>query len=167
MLSLRMSLSLIACTVLVACAESPDPTANLMNAAQPLDGVTTSGQPDEASLGSLAEAGYVAIIDLRAADEDRGFDEKNAVESLGMNYISLPISGPDAITYENASLLDETLSKIDGPVLLHCASSNRVGALLSLRAKMHGASADEALQFGTAAGLSSLRPTVEVRLSEQ
>jgi protein tyrosine phosphatase (PTP) superfamily phosphohydrolase (DUF442 family) len=84
-----------------------------------------------------------------------------------MKYISLPIGGASGVTYENASLLDETLSKIDGPVLVHCASSNRVGALLSLREKMHGASTEEALSLGDEAGLSSLRKTVEARLSEQ
>jgi uncharacterized protein (TIGR01244 family) len=165
--SLRTCLSLFALAAFSVGAQAPDPTAGLMNAAQPLPGVTTSGQPDEASLDKLAEAGYVAVIDLRAASEDRGFDEESAVESLGMKYIALPISGGDGITFENASLLDETLSGIDGPVLLHCASSNRVGALLSLRELMHGASTDEALRLGTEAGLSSLRPIVEARLSEQ
>lgn len=166
MLMLRQNLPLFALVVLASCTDAPAVHVDLMNGAQPLPGITTSGQPDETSLQSLAQAGFVTIIDLRAVDEDRGFDEKSAVEGLGMNYISLPISGADAINFENASLLDETLSGIDGPVLVHCASSNRVGALLSLREKMHGASADEALRLGTEAGLSSLRATVEARLSE-
>jgi uncharacterized protein (TIGR01244 family) len=137
-----------------------------MNQAEPLPGVMTSGQPDEASLRELAEAGYTAVIDLRRADEDRGFDEKAAVEALGMRYISLPIAGASAVTYDNASILDKALGDMDGPVLLHCATSNRVGALLSLRERMHGASRDDALRLGTDAGLASLRETVEARLSE-
>jgi uncharacterized protein (TIGR01244 family) len=160
-------LALVAVTVSAAYAQTPDLASGLMNGAEPLPGVITAGQPDEASLNALAEAGYVAVIDLRAASEDRGFDEKNAVESLGMNYISIPISGAEGITFENASLLDATLSGIDGPVLLHCASSNRVGALLSLREKINGASDEDALRLGEAAGLSSLRSAVEARLSEQ
>ena len=167
MLFLRTCLALVAVTVFSAYAQTPDLTSGLMNGAEPLPGVITAGQPDEASLNALAEAGYVAVIDLRAANEDRGFDEENAVKSLGMNYISIPISGSDGITFENAALLDATLSGIDGPVLVHCASSNRVGALLSLREKINGASDDDALRLGEAAGLSSLRATVEARLSEQ
>lgn len=166
MLKLRMSLTLVALAAFAAQAQTPDPTEGLMNGAQPLPGITTAGQPDEQSIDKLADAGYVAVIDLRTPEEDRGFDEKSAVESRGMKYISLPIGGASAVTYENASLLDETLSKIDGPVLLHCASSNRVGALLSLREKMHGATNEEALTLGDEAGLSSLRKTVETRLSE-
>jgi len=157
----------VSMSAVAALAQTPDPTAGLMNGAQPLPGITTAGQPDEASLDNLAEAGYVAVIDLRAVSEDRGFDEKSVVESLGMNYISLPVSGAGGVSYDNAALLDQTLSGIDGPVLVHCASSNRVGALLSLREKMNGASSEDALSLGLAAGLSSLRSTVEAQLGEQ
>lgn len=183
MLSLRRNLTFIALLAVAGCTNTSAPTsaapsaaasaaasaavADLMNGAQPLPGVTTSGQPKQADLQRVADAGYVAVIDLRAPNEDRGFDEKSTVEGLGMNYISLPISGAGGITYENASLLDEKLKEIDGPVLLHCASSNRVGALLSLREHMHGASADDALALGDQAGLSSLKETVEARLSER
>ena len=167
MLLLRTALFSVALTVVAAHAQTSDPTAGLMNGAQPLPGITTAGQPDEVSLESLAEAGYVAVIDLRSASEDRGFDEKTVVETLGMNYISLPVSGAGGVSYDNAALLDQTLSGIDGPVLVHCASSNRVGALLSLREKMNGASAEDALELGLEAGLTSLRSTVEAQLSEQ
>lgn len=141
--------------------------AELMNKADPLPGVTTAGQPDQAALKDLADAGYVAVIDLRAPNENRGFDEKQAVEGLGMSYLPLPINGGKDITYENASALDKLLAGIDGPVLLHCASSNRVGALLALRDKMKGASTEEALTLGDSAGLKSLRPIVEEQLGKE
>lgn len=163
-------LSAFALLVLVGCTDAGPQTGvevALMNRADPLPGITTSGQPDRAALEGLAEAGYAAVIDLRGLDEDRGFDEKDAVEGLGMSYISLPISGRDAINYDNASMLDEALNGIDGPVLLHCATSNRVGALLSLRDRLHGASREQALELGTQAGLASLRETVEARLEER
>jgi uncharacterized protein (TIGR01244 family) len=148
-------------------AQESNPAPTLMNAAQPLPDVTTSGQPDEVSLRQLADAGYIAVIDLRAESEDRGFDEKSAVEALGMTYISIPVNGASGVSYDNAALLDQSLSGIDGPVLLHCASSNRVGALLSLREKMHGASSEDALDLGLAAGLGSLRSVVEEQLQER
>jgi uncharacterized protein (TIGR01244 family) len=164
---LRAVLISMALSVVAALAQVSDPTAGLMNAAQPLPNITSAGQPDQASLEKLAEAGYVAVIDLRAENEDRGFDEKSAVESLGMNYISIPVSGAGGVSYDNAALLDQSLSGIDGPVLVHCASSNRVGALLSLREVLNGASTEEALDLGLAAGLTSLRPAVEALLEEQ
>ena len=137
-----------------------------MGRAEPIPDVVTSGQPDQESISELADAGYVAVIDLRGVDEDRGFDERAVVESAGMQYITLPVSGASGVTFENASLLDDILSDVQGPVLLHCASGNRVGALLSLRAYMHGASAEEALELGNEAGLSSLSDTVKTLINE-
>lgn len=170
MLTLRPYWPCLVLAVLAGCSQPQAPQAPqvaLMNQAEPLPGVTTAGQPDAASLEALADAGYTAVIDLRTPEEDRGFDEKGTVEKLGMRYISLPISGGDGVTFENASRLDETLAGIDGPVLLHCASSNRVGALLTLREVLKGAKEEEALELGTEAGLKSLRGTVEERLSER
>jgi uncharacterized protein (TIGR01244 family) len=152
---------------LLAVASVNAQQAEIMNKADPLPGITSGGQPDEAALESLAEAGYVAVIDLRGENENRGFDEKSKVEALGMSYLALPVSGGADVSYENASELDRMLAEIDGPVLIHCGSSNRVGALLALRHKMNGASSEEALKLGEEAGLSSLRGAVETRLEER
>jgi uncharacterized protein (TIGR01244 family) len=160
----RIASLLLGAFILAGCDSTPAP--DLMNRAEPLPGVVTSGQPDEESLRELADAGYVAVIDLRGVDEERGFDERSVVESTGMSYVSLPISGASEVSYENASALDKILGDAEGPVLLHCASSNRVGALLSLRARMRGASPEEALELGTAAGLSGLGETVKGLLNE-
>ena len=139
--------------------------AEIPNLAEPLEGITTGGQPSAEALAAIAERGFTAVIDLRGADEDRGFDEATTVEGLGMSYISLPVSGAGGVSYENANALDKILAEIDGPVLLHCASSNRVGALLALRARINGADDDEALALGVDAGLKSLQPVVEQVLS--
>jgi uncharacterized protein (TIGR01244 family) len=136
-------------------------TADLPNRADPIVGITSAGQPSAEALESLAKEGYTTVIDLRSAQEDRGFDEAATVEGLGMKYVSLPVSGGAGVTYENAAELDRILSETEGPVLLHCASSNRVGALLSLRAMLQGEDKEEALMLGTSAGLSSLKPIVE------
>ena len=36
----------------------------------PVDGVTTAGQPDAEAFKVFADAGYVAVIDIRTAGED-------------------------------------------------------------------------------------------------
>ena len=134
---------------------------------EPADGITAAGQPNETGLKELAEDGYAAVIDLRSAEEDRGLDEKTVVESLGMDYVSLPISGRGAISFDNAQKLDHILSTYDEPVLVHCGSSNRVGALFALRENLHGAEDDDALAFGKSAGMTSLESTVKSRLAEK
>jgi len=133
---------------------------------EPADGITAAGQPNEAEFKELADDGYAAVIDLRSAGEDRGLDEETTVEGLGMEYIALPIDGRDAINFDNAKKLDEILSQYDKPVLVHCGSSNRVGALFALRENMNGASDEDALAFGKSAGMTSLESTVRTRLEE-
>ncbi|MFQ6006824.1 MAG: hypothetical protein ACE5OQ_15135, partial [Woeseia sp.] len=133
---------------------------------EPADGITAAGQPNEDGLRELKADGYAAVIDLRTAGEDRGLDEQAVVEELGMEYVSLPIAGKDGVNFENARLLDQILSEYEQPVLVHCGTSNRVGALLALREKLNGAEDEEALAFGRAAGMTSLEATVKTRLAQ-
>lgn len=132
----------------------------------PVNGLTSSGQPDAEQLALFAEAGYVAVVDLRGESENRGLDEVTVVESLGLDYVNLPISGADSISWENAAKLEEILSSFDGPVLVHCGSGNRVGALLALGKSENGADDEDAITYGHAAGMTSLEPVVRSRLAE-
>jgi len=135
---------------------------------QPVDGITAAGQPDVDALRVFADSGYIAIVDMRAADEDRGMDdEKGIVEGLGLEYVAFPIGSEDEISFDKARELDELIQSYDGPVLVHCASSNRVGALLALRHSLNGANDEEALQHGRDGGLTRLEPVVVKRLSEK
>ncbi len=130
---------------------------------RPVDGISAAGQPDEAALRVFADRGYAAVIDLRAEHEPRGLDEQAVVERLGMDYVLMPITDTAAINFENARRLDELLKQYDEPVLIHCGSSNRVGALLALRESLNGADDASALQAGKDGGLTGLeRRVIEV-----
>ena len=132
----------------------------------PVDGITSAGQPDEGALEVFADSGYATVIDLRGEGEDRGFDEAAVVEELGLHYVTLPIANGSEITFDNARKLDELLQESPGPVLVHCASGNRVGALLALRASMKGADDEKALALGREGGLTGLEGAVQERLAE-
>jgi uncharacterized protein (TIGR01244 family) len=140
--------------------------SDLPNRHEPLPGITTAGQPSVAGLEAAAKAGYKAVIDLRAPSEERGFDERGAVERLGMSYVNLPIDGAAGVTYDNAAELDRLLAELPKPLLLHCSSANRAGALLALRAGRNGTDPAAALELGMAAGLAGLKPVVEKLLAE-
>ena len=131
-----------------------------------LDGITSLGQPSAAGLADLARAGNVAVIDLRGPDEERGLEERAAVEELGMEYVSLPIIGTANINYENAAQLRQIIGEFNQSVAIHCGSGNRVGALLALGAKLNGAEDGAALSIGRDNGLTSLESTVLQRLEE-
>jgi uncharacterized protein (TIGR01244 family) len=147
-----------------ACAMAQ--TAELPNRKEPLEGITTAGQPSAAAFAAVADEGYRAVIDLRGVQEDRGFDEKATVEGFGMSYVALPVNGPGGVTFANAAALDKLLGELPRPVLVHCSSGNRAGALLALRAKLAGADDDAALALGVSAGLAALKPVVEQKLAQ-
>ena len=132
----------------------------------PVDGMTSAGQPDEAALGIFAKQGYTTVIDLRTEGEDRGIDEAEVVDGLGMEYISLPI-GRDDINFGSARSLDILISEADGPVLVHCGSANRVGALLALSKSLDGADNETALEYGRKGGMTSLESKVKQALTEK
>ncbi len=132
----------------------------------PTDNLVTGGPPSKKELSQLKEAGITKIIDPRSPDEERAFDERAEAEKLGLEYVSLPVAGSAGVTRENARELDQLLQ--DGEnVFLHCASGNRVGALLAIRAhEIQEKDLDQSLEFGRAAGLGSLEEKVRSVLSE-
>ena len=125
-----------------------------------------SGQPSAEAIAKLPSAGISVVIDLRPDSETPALDKKSAVQSAGLTYHALPIASPADMTHENVVQFDRLLKETgDKGVLMHCASGNRVGAMLALRARwIEGKSADEALAIGKAAGLTSLAGTVEEKL---
>jgi len=131
----------------------------------PVQGVTTAGQPDAAALTIFAEQGYKTVIDIRTEPEDRGMDEATVIGDLGMKYIVLPIDKPEAINFDNARELSKLIAESEGPVLVHCGSSNRVGALFALQKSLDGAEDEVALEYGREAGMTRLEGRVKKVLS--
>jgi len=96
------------------------------------ENVFASGQPSKEQFQVLASAGIKHIINLRPLSE-QDWNEKAYIDSLGLTYHSIPVKGRTGITSKNAKALNELLNIIGSePVLLHCASGNRVGALIAL-----------------------------------
>lgn len=140
-------------------------TASATEFAEPRPGLHTGAQPTPKDLTTLSQQGVRTVIDLRTDEEDRGFDEAAEAERQGMRYVRLPIGGADDLTAENATILKQALDQSGDGVLLHCASGNRVGALLALMAARHeDATPAEALELGRRAGLKSLEPAVAEKL---
>ncbi|WP_282268158.1 sulfur transferase domain-containing protein [Stenotrophomonas sp. PS02298] len=153
-------LSLLLSLLLAANAYAGDATLR-----QPRPDLITAGQPSAQQLRDAAANGVTTVIDLRRTDEDRGYDEAALAEQLGLRYVRLPIAGAGDITESNARTLDRLLKQDGGKTLLHCASSNRAGALLSvIEARVNGAAMDDALKFGRDAGMTSLEPAVRAVL---
>jgi len=102
----------------------------LPNGSCPLPDVAGAGQLDGAQLREAAAAGVKTVIDLRPAFEPRAFDEPAAVRAAGMEYVNIPVT-PD--TLDDATFdrfLDVMRDPARRPVLVKCATANRVGGML-------------------------------------
>ena len=102
----------------------------LPNAAEPVSGWITGGQPTEQQLKAFRAAGGQVVLDNRDPMEPRGFDEPAAVRAAGLEYVSLPIVH-GAVTTDTMKSMHQTLKKLEGrKALLHCSSGNRTAAAL-------------------------------------
>ena len=101
----------------------------LANGSCPLEGVATAGQPREEHLRQLAGHGYKAVVDLRTPGEPRGYNEAVTAREAGLEYVNLPVAGlPEDEVFDSFRQVMRDLSM--RPMLVHCASANRVGAML-------------------------------------
>ncbi len=94
-----------------------------------LGGVFLASQPSAADFEQAKAGGVKTVINLRPDSEQPGFDERAVLDELGLAYVHLPWNGAEQLTDEIFARSRELLNTAERPILLHCASSNRVGAL--------------------------------------
>ncbi len=156
---------------LAQAAQAPDyrqvSEIELENLSQPASNRFSSAQPSQAQLQALADAGVKHIVSLRPVSE-LDWDEQAVVESLGMTFHRVPVDVPNGINQNNAESLSQVLANIgDESALLHCASGNRVGAMVALK---HGADTGDietAVTLGQAWGMTRLETMVREKLQSQ
>lgn len=136
---------------------------DIPNCCTPGTGLCTGGRPRPEHLQAAKDKGVRTVINLCPPTEAIDYDEAGEVGRLGMHYVNIPVAGPADLTVENARRLAAAMAEAGPghPVLLHCASGNRVGALMAVKARfVDGLSAEEALAQGRATGLKALEPYV-------
>jgi protein tyrosine/serine phosphatase len=96
--------------------------------------VYRGGQPSKRGLESLARLGIKTIVDLREGGA-RSSAERQAVEALGMRYVSIPMRGmrapaDDQIAHALAVL--DTPGSSNWPVFVHCKrGADRTGTVIA------------------------------------
>ena len=121
--------------------------------------LATSGSLNEGSVQELAQHGFKTIIDLRTEAEGTA-SEKTAVESAGMTYINIPVTGAGVDAEQLATFIN-AFEQAATPVLLHCASGNRAGAMWTTYRLHKGIAADIAFGEGRTAGM---QPSLEEKI---
>jgi len=93
------------------------------------------------------------MISLRYPRET-GFDEQRLVEQAGMRYHNVPFGRPASLSADKLDLARRLLREAPRPLLLHCASADRVGAAwLAYRVMDTGATWDHTMSEARTVGL--------------
>ncbi|HJS42799.1 MAG TPA: sulfur transferase domain-containing protein [Gemmatimonadales bacterium] len=105
-----------------------DAFRGLPNAAEPVPGLITGGQPSEQQVKAFKAAGGEVVVDNRDPMEPRPFDEPAVVRAAGLEYVNLPIV-EGAATADTMKRIHEVLRRLEGrKALVHCNSGNRTSA---------------------------------------
>jgi protein tyrosine phosphatase (PTP) superfamily phosphohydrolase (DUF442 family) len=89
------------------------------------------GQPSPEDLATAKQQGVQVVLTLRGENEI-DWDEQAEVHKLGMEFKRVDFAGPDTLTDEVFDQTREILREAEKrrqPVMLHCGSANRVGAV--------------------------------------
>ena len=164
-----LGMTTLAMTTLAQSAFAGDPAPAapdiLGRFARPADGIHAGGRIAADDLPALRAAGIVRVIDLTPDSETPGFDEAGAVRAAGLAYDNLPIAGAADLDLAAVAAFDQLLRQAQGPTLVHCASGNRLGALVALRAAwLQGTDDEAAIAEGRRWGLRGLEGEVRQRL---
>lgn len=143
--------------ILLLAGEAPaatDPTL-VPNYTRVRPDLAAAGQPSREGLAKLASLGFRTVVNLRREDEEGVKEERAIVEGQGLRYLSVPVT-PASLSRGDAEALARVLGDPEaGPVLVHCASANRVGGVLALIEAGKGRPLEEAIAEGRKAGLKS------------
>ena len=119
-----------------------------------LSGVYLAGQPTGAAIRAAKAGGLRSIIDLRHDDENL-LDERALAQYLGLRYYRLAWNGAEELNDEIFDRARDLLRIAERPVLLHCRSAERVGAVwLPHRVLDEGASFEQSLREAKTIGLN-------------
>lgn len=120
------------------------------------NGVFLASQPNPSDFEQAKKGGVKTVINLRHHSEISDFDEAKVISDLGLAYHNVPWNGPDELTDERFDEVRKLLREAERPILLHCSSANRVGAMwLAYRAVDDGIPVDEALAEAKIVGIKS------------
>jgi uncharacterized protein (TIGR01244 family) len=117
-------------------------------------GLAFAGQPSPETLKRLGDMGFRTVVNLRT-EQEGAVEEGHVVRALGLDYVWVPVTS-GTFSLEDVEAVEQVLDDPDAaPVLLHCASSNRVAGVWAVIQARDGHTLEEAEAASRAAGLHS------------
>ncbi len=128
--------------------------ASIVNYTKVAPNVALAGRLLEGGLEAAVGLGFKLIIDLRQPAEEGVAEEAAAAPGLGIAYVSSPMGAPapgeDQLNQFTALISDPA----NYPILAHCASSNRAGAIWALHRVRSGVDPITAIEEGRNGGMT-------------
>lgn len=117
--------------------------------------VGIAGKLEVSGVAEAQQLGFKVIIDLRRPDEDGVSEEIAEAARLGITYHNIPLA-KDATAWDQVDSVAGLLAnRSNYPVLVHCGSANRAGAVWALYRTRQGVPGLIAIEEGRAVGLTS------------
>ena len=134
------------------------------NYGRPAPYVASGGMITDEAMGYFAERGFRTVVSLLTPSEGTEAHREQA-EAAGINYYNFGVTS-DGPGTEQVEGLREVLADPDNyPVMIHCASANRVGALWARYRIEMGVPVEVAFQEARAVGLNAgLEETLRGRM---
>src|ERR1051325_11161856 len=119
--------------------------------------IATGGQPKDSAYSKLAAEGFRAVLNLRTESEGADLKhEQEEIEKAGLRYISIPFVSTEPKDDKVDQFIKAVKDNNNQPILIHCGSANRVGALWMIyRVVDQGWTEEKALDEAIRIGLTS------------
>jgi len=124
--------------------------------------IGTGGIVAEGAYPQLKELGFKTVVNMLTAEEG-GPREAAAARAAGIAYIDMPVATTAPTPDQVAAFAGIVSDSANYPILVHCQSANRVGAMWALYRAGLGVPAEIAIQEGRTIGL---RPSREGAVRE-
>lgn len=118
--------------------------------------IGTGGIVDPAGFDMLAGLGFKTIVNLNTAEEGATV-EAGLVAKAGMSYINVPVPTKAPTAEQIVELAKIIDNPANYPMLIHCESSNRVGAMWALYRASKGVPPMIAIEEGRTVGMKTSR----------
>ncbi|MEQ6884216.1 protein tyrosine phosphatase family protein [Salicola sp. Rm-C-2C1-2] len=138
-------------------------TNAVANYNRPSPYIGTGGRVSAGAMPELKQMGFRTVVSLLTPEEGLS-DEREAAGDAGLGFHGISVSGGPPTADQVDEFARIVSEQGNYPILMHCASGNRAGAMWALYRHQVGVSAEIALEEGRAVGLDSLEPGVRERL---
>lgn len=108
------------------------------------DSVATAGQPTEAQFSTIQKSGYQIVVNLARPDSPNALPNEQAlVESLGMQYIPIPVVWENPTLEDISRFFSVIETNADKSVFVHCAANMRVSSFVYLYRLIRAGTSEE------------------------